>query len=202
MHQAVTLERSKVMPPTIRVDDQVYEALQNQAVPFVDSPNDVLRRLLDLDRSRNGGMGGRVDKLSRRDRVRLVADKLAEQGYLTHLENSDGADIVATTSDRSARMRISVKSNRGSARSWVLHQKAENRFGDDLFYVFVSLTGDSGRPAFFVVPSKVVADYVRVSHAQWLATPGKHGQPHIDSSMRMFKDPEGKYLECWELLGS
>ncbi|GEM_PF-6432601 len=32
--------------PTIRVDDEVFRALQSKAMPFVDSPNDVLRRLL------------------------------------------------------------------------------------------------------------------------------------------------------------
>ena len=36
--------------PTIRVDDEVYEALGRRALPFVDkTPNDVLRRLLVLD---------------------------------------------------------------------------------------------------------------------------------------------------------
>ncbi|MCW6008412.1 hypothetical protein K1W54_28295 [Micromonospora sp. CPCC 205371] len=35
--------------PTIRVDDDVYHRLQQEAKPFVDTPNSVLRRLLDLD---------------------------------------------------------------------------------------------------------------------------------------------------------
>lgn len=34
--------------PTIRVDDEVYKSLQAQAVPFQDTPNSVLRRVLDL----------------------------------------------------------------------------------------------------------------------------------------------------------
>ena len=39
----------QVQPPqTIRIDPEVWQALQNRAVPFVDSPNDVLRRLLGL----------------------------------------------------------------------------------------------------------------------------------------------------------
>lgn len=36
------------MSPTIRVDEDVYEALQTRGVAFVDTPNSVLRRLLDL----------------------------------------------------------------------------------------------------------------------------------------------------------
>lgn len=35
--------------PTIRVDDAVYGALQKRAVPFVDTPNSVLRRMLSLE---------------------------------------------------------------------------------------------------------------------------------------------------------
>jgi hypothetical protein len=34
--------------PTIRIDDEVYAALQQRGVPFVDTPNDVLRRVLSL----------------------------------------------------------------------------------------------------------------------------------------------------------
>jgi hypothetical protein len=35
--------------PSIDVDNEVYKELQVQAEPFVDTPNTVLRRLLDLD---------------------------------------------------------------------------------------------------------------------------------------------------------
>lgn len=34
------------MMPTIRIDDEVWKALKESAEPFVDTPNDVLRRLL------------------------------------------------------------------------------------------------------------------------------------------------------------
>ena len=37
------------MAPTIRVDDEVFAALQKRAKPFVDTPNSVLRRLFRLD---------------------------------------------------------------------------------------------------------------------------------------------------------
>jgi len=39
------------MPPTIRIDDDVYAWLQGQAKPFEDTPNSVLRRIAELDRS-------------------------------------------------------------------------------------------------------------------------------------------------------
>ena len=37
------------MMATIRIDDEVYESLKKRAEAFVDSPNSVLRRLLELD---------------------------------------------------------------------------------------------------------------------------------------------------------
>jgi len=47
------------MAPTIRVDDEVFKALQARAEAFVDSPNEVLRRLLGLDSGRGGRLGER-----------------------------------------------------------------------------------------------------------------------------------------------
>lgn len=35
--------------PEIEIDDEVFALLQRQAEPFVDTPNDVLRRLVGLD---------------------------------------------------------------------------------------------------------------------------------------------------------
>jgi hypothetical protein len=39
------------MPPTIRIDDKVFEALKAHAEPLVDTPNSVLRRLLGIAES-------------------------------------------------------------------------------------------------------------------------------------------------------
>lgn len=36
------------MTPVLRVDDEVYEALKKKAIPFEDTPNSVLRRILGL----------------------------------------------------------------------------------------------------------------------------------------------------------
>lgn len=42
------------MSPTIRIDDDVFTALQAKAAPFVDTPNDVLRRVLGLGEANSG----------------------------------------------------------------------------------------------------------------------------------------------------
>jgi hypothetical protein len=38
--------------PTVRIDDEVFEALKKLAEPLVDTPNSVLRRLLDLEQKK------------------------------------------------------------------------------------------------------------------------------------------------------
>jgi len=44
------------MSPAIRVDEDVYLALQSRAEPFVDTPNSVLRRLLELEEERSSAI--------------------------------------------------------------------------------------------------------------------------------------------------
>ena len=52
------------MSPTIRIDEEVYEALKRRAEPFVDTPNSVLRRLLELAPGQEQG-GDREDPSAR-----------------------------------------------------------------------------------------------------------------------------------------
>jgi hypothetical protein len=47
-------------PLEIQIDDEVWELLKERAEPFVDTPNTVIRRLLDLPVAANGsGIGAR-----------------------------------------------------------------------------------------------------------------------------------------------
>jgi hypothetical protein len=54
------------MAPTIRIDDQVYAWLQQQAKPFEDTPNSVLRRIAGLD-SGDNSVPGKKRTFSRDD---------------------------------------------------------------------------------------------------------------------------------------
>ncbi len=82
----------------------------------------------------------------------------------------------------------------------MLNAKAEKYFDDKHFYVFVSLKAITERPDFYIVPSIVVAEKAKNSYNLWLKSPGRKGQPHNDSIMRIFEDSEGEFLEKWELL--
>ena len=81
------------MTRTIRIDDEVFGALQSRATPFEDTPNDVLRHLLNLDGSqlkRRGTQGGRNVYVGR-DGTRYSSRELVERFGLEVL----GSDIFA-----------------------------------------------------------------------------------------------------------
>jgi hypothetical protein len=133
----------------------------------------------------------------------FVAAELSRLGFIASitLKNTKGVDILATNESASKSVAIQVKTNQGAGKAWVLHKKAEEYFGDKLFYVFVNLKDKTSRPDFYIVPSRVVADQIREGHAKWLRTPGKKGQPHNDSTMRKFSDERDNYLGKWDILG-
>ena len=131
----------------------------------------------------------------------LVAAELSRRGYVATLtlRNTRGIDILASNWDATQSVGIQVKTAKGGRPAWVMHKKAEADLAENLFYVFVCLAPESSA-TFYVVPRKVVAKYVRKSHAKWLKTPGRKGQAHKDTDMRKFKDPAHKYKDRWDLL--
>lgn len=132
----------------------------------------------------------------------FVAAELSRRGYLASitLRNTRGIDVLVTNADASKSAGIQVKTNQNSIKKWILNIKAENLFSETLYYVFVDLNGYD-LPTFHVVPSVTVAGYCRLTHAEWLATPGRSGQMHNPSDIRNFADPQDKYLNAWHLLG-
>lgn len=132
----------------------------------------------------------------------LVAGELTLRGFIASisLRNSRGIDIIASNADGSRSVSIQVKTNSDGTQKWILNKKSESFHSENHFYVFVALRGLEQRPNFHIVPSKVVAEYTNTSHAQWLIGTKRDGSARKDSSIRIFRDHEQKYLEAWELL--
>jgi len=132
-----------------------------------------------------------------------VAAELTARGYIASitLRNTKGVDILCSNEDASKSVAIQVKTNRRSTRDWVLNQKSEDYYADNLFYVFVNLNEGVKAPDYFIVPSTEVAKFAKESHASWLSTPGRNGQAHNTTTMRKFSDKEEYYLDRWDLLG-
>jgi hypothetical protein len=132
----------------------------------------------------------------------FVAAELSRRGYVASLtlRNTRGIDILVSNTDATKSVGLQVKTNSGGKPQWLLSQKAESDVAENLFYVFVNLNG-TGAPEYYIVPRAVVAKYVRESHQAWLAQPGLGGKAHRDNAMRVFRDPEKKYLNAWGSLG-
>ena len=79
--------------PTIRIDDDVFAELQKRATPFVDTPNDVLRRLFSLDGGRLPSSGSPTVQTKRRRAGRLQyqlnGEWIGTREFLTRLERSN-----------------------------------------------------------------------------------------------------------------
>jgi len=132
----------------------------------------------------------------------LVAGELSRRGYVASLTllNTRGIDILASNKDATKSVGIQVKTTQGAKAAWVMAKKAEQDLAENLFYIFVCLP-PGATASFHIVPRKVVGRYLREGHARWLATPGRHGQAHHDSNVRVFNDRGNEYKDRWDLLG-
>jgi len=133
----------------------------------------------------------------------FVAGELSRRGFIASItmRNSPGIDILATNLKAKKAVTIQCKTSRSSTKGWILSDKAEVFAPKNHFYVFVRLGAATDRPAYHIVPSKVVAKYVATRHRAWLKGKKPNGGQRKDSAMRKFRDTEGKYLEKWDLLG-
>ncbi|MHA8064281.1 hypothetical protein [Aquirufa aurantiipilula] len=133
----------------------------------------------------------------------FVAAELSLRGYMASitLRNNDSIDIHASKlEDNDKIFAIQVKTAQVNNRKWILNKKVEDKFSKSMFYIFVGLKGLNQRPDYYIVPSIDLAKMVKKTHHDWLITPGKNGEKHIDSDVRNFKDYNGDYLERWDLL--
>jgi hypothetical protein len=132
----------------------------------------------------------------------FVAAELSRKGYLAAFtqKNTKSVDILVSNVQATKSATIQVKTNRGHNRSWMLKKKAESLDASRFFYIFVSLCGIESPPEYHIVPSKIVAEYIKAAHQKWLDTPGKDGRPHQDNDMRHFQVHTDDYLNKWELL--
>ena len=127
------------------------------------------------------------------------------------------ADIIVTDDigDRLCAIQVKSRVDKGADRGWHMKAKHERIESATLYYAFVDFGASlDAQPQCFIVPSTMVADVLRRSHALWLASPGRGGHAHKDGEMRRFlpdydamKLPIGcgprwldPYREAWDLV--
>ena len=146
----------------------------------------------------------------------LALSRLLSRGLLASQapRGTRDVDILVNPLDGGRALHIQVKTRSGTGterKRWAMTKKNEGISSPDIFYCFVDLE-DVDNPDVYVIPSKVVAQVIKVGHAKWLRQPGARGQKHNDSDMRSlsniprtetryaFEGWMDKYLEAWEQL--
>jgi hypothetical protein len=66
----------------------------------------------------------------------------------------------------------------------MMSEKHESMTAHNLFYCFVNISQDTKRFRFHIVPSKVVASYVKAEHALWISDKATSKQ---ENTMRTFR---------------
>ena len=126
----------------------------------------------------------------------FVLAQLSMRGYIGTLTlgHTKGVDILVFSQNSGKLFQLEVKTTKkgpfntkifGRNYQWTMDEKHETLIAKNLFYRFVSLNKAEEMPRFFVVPSKVVAEYVTKERAYWLTQP--HGKEVKNTNMRKFR---------------
>lgn len=116
------------------------------------------------------------------------------------LGRTKGVDILASHPETKKMYKIEVKtkyrtSSKESSNNeifgtvvgqWMMSKKHESLNDPALFYCFVIICEPTSSFKFYIVPSRVVASYVKEEHAHWLSEK-KEGKKVKDTEMRTFR---------------
>ncbi len=132
-----------------------------------------------------------------------VLSQLALRGYDANmtLGRTKSVDILVSDPATLRMHKLEVKTNYQNSRNkpqvskvhgrvmsgWIMHKKHETITDPDLFYCFVNIGKKTNIFKFYIVPSKLVAKYVKEEHANWLKEKKKEGKKVKDSEMRIFR---------------
>lgn len=95
----------------------------------------------------------------------LVAAELSKRGFIVSptSRSAQGADLLVTDPDCSRAFSVQVKSNSQTYSFWLMGEKNQRMRSRSFIYIFVNLRKDGVE--YFVVPSAVVADNIKVSQS-------------------------------------
>jgi len=125
-----------------------------------------------------------------------VLSQLSLRGFDANLTlgHTKGVDILISDPDTGKMFKMEVKTKFGNNTvnselfgrnlEWIMSIKHETISYDELFYCFVNIHKDTLDFRFFIVPSMVVAQYVKEQHRYWLKV---RGDAVKDNPIRIFR---------------
>ncbi len=129
-----------------------------------------------------------------------VLSQLVLRGFDANLTlgNTKSVDILVADPLTGKMFKIEVKTHYSNTPSrsklfgytldWIMSEKSESIIVSNLFYIFVSIAREANSFRFFIVPSGVVAKYVKEAHKFWKETRTKEGKKlSEDNKVRVFR---------------
>ena len=150
-----------------------------------------------------------------------VLSQLALRGYDANLTlgNTKGVDILISNPNNNKMFKMEVKTHYrntpnhsklfGHTIDWVMSLKHETIIDENLFYCFVNIEHNTHVFKFYIVPSAIVASYVKEQHEYWLSTRENNVEPTTMRRFRLGLDKDGysittplaeDYEGKWELI--
>jgi hypothetical protein len=137
-----------------------------------------------------------------------VLTQLALRGIDANLTlgNTKSVDIIASDPSTGKMFKLEVKTSYnskpatsklfGRTLDWVMTVKHETITDPNLYYCFVNIEKEAYTFRFFIVPSSIVARYVREQHQFWLNRDNAGHEKPTDNPIRRFRLglEEGGYL--------
>jgi hypothetical protein len=132
-----------------------------------------------------------------------VLSQLSLRGYDANmtLGNTKGVDILVSNPKNGKMYRVEVKTNYRDIKNkpskskihgkiwsnWIMNKFHETIIDPELFYCFVNICKKTNIFKFYIVPSRIVAKYVKDQHKLWLKLKRKENKKIKDTSMRLFR---------------
>ena len=144
--------------------------------------------------------------------------ELLRRNFIAALAPAGVPDADIIVSDRLgaslSAVQVKARLESGADGGWHMKAKHETMVRPLLYYCFVDFGRDSDPAKCWIMPSDVVADTIKRSYGDWLATPGKRGQAHNATELRRMQPDykQGKlpdrgpgwmdpYRDAWRLIG-
>jgi hypothetical protein len=138
-----------------------------------------------------------------------VAAELLKRGVIAALapRNAHSLDIVAAKEQKTARIRVKTKSEAFDEWQWMT-KKDGSLFRDVAdgadFTVLVNLAMNTANMAYFVIPTKILEQWLIEDYQEWVRTPGRNGRPHDGTTKkrnlngRKYASRLSSYLNNWD----
>lgn len=133
----------------------------------------------------------------------FVAGELCRRGYaaVVTLGNTPNTDVLCSNLSGTKFVHIQVKTFLPGHKTCSVGKKAEKSFGQSFFWVIAGIPApDSPLPfRYYVIPCAEMAKNICEYHQAWISAPGKKGQKHNDSAIRIVAVVDNAASSCWNI---